>query len=684
MNLSFQLKKDSFFYSRRRKESSRKFFASIFSIIIALFVALLIATALGYQPWDIFTKLFFIGFNDPSYLFYKLGTYALAGFAFYFAWKCGIINIGISGQMLAAGTVVVILTQLISQNTSIPNWVGFGLGQLFILVIAMAVSSLIAFLVGIMQNYLKINGVVSAILLNWIIYFISFFVLATYFTDSEPFANSMTIPNEFRLYDMNNGTGSIFPVVIICIVIALVLFLVFKFTVFGHKVKSIGYSKEASKFAGYNIKYLSIISFVISGAISGILACICYSSTIPAAIPLSINFDSLPGEGFTGIMISLVGGNNPFGILAVSFLFGLFEASMIALPIDPSFNDVIIGLVMLGSALSVVIIKWRPFIKLNSYKYDIEYFETQTTFDNSIDSLLSKYKSIYHHTKNSFIKKSYKEMLKNLKNIYQNKQENNKMFLNESTNLLKNTFDVKINLLNKAKKENVYKLKEQWTKREISNVLYNEKIKLILSKYSSELKHLYNQLDIEKKSIKNEFRTTMTQNKEDYKEVVRIYKIRYKESRFQEKLDFKQQQMKLTNQYLEDKARVIDTFNFNKIKNLISKKIVTKELIDIKKQKISNKYDTSLTKYLNHLKQRSKGSKLQKISRKAIDKSNQWKFNHINKMILRQNKIIDDDQKFKQEVIKIRKIIDERIKSKDYIDTLNELIDKAVQVRELS
>ncbi len=682
MNFSLLLKKDSVFYSRRRKESSRKFLASVFSIIIALIVALLIATALGYQPWDIFTKLFFIGFNDPSYLFYKLGTYALAGFAFYFAWKCGIINIGISGQMLAAGTVVVILTQLISKNNSIPNWVGFGLGQIFILVIAMSVSSLIAFLVGAMQNYLRINGVVSAILLNWIIYFVSFFVLATYFTDSQPFANSTTIPNEFRLYDVNNGTGAIIPVVVICLVIALVLFFIFKFTVFGHKVKSIGYSKEASKFAGYNIKKLSIVSFVISGAISGILACICYSSTIPAAIPLSINFDNLPGEGFAGIMISLVGGNNPFGILAVSFLFGLFEASTIALPTDPSFNDVIIGLVMLGSTLSVIIIKWRPFIKLNSYKYDIEYFETQTNFDNSIDSLLSKYKSIYHNAKSSYVKKSYQKMLKDLKNIYEKKQENNKMFLSESINVLEKNFEIKTNLLMKLKNENIYSLKEQWTRREISNVIYDEKLKSILHKFDSEINQLNNQLAIEKMSIINEFKTMVSQNKEDYKELVKIYKIRYQENRFQEKLDFKQQQKKIINQYLEDKARIIDTFNFNKIKNLISKKIVTQELIDIKKQKISNKYDTSLTKYLNRLKQKHKGNNnLQKISQKAIEKSNQWKFNQINKMILKQNKIIDNDQKFNDEVVKIKKIIDEKIKSKDYFNELNELINNAIQVK---
>ena len=53
-------------------------------------------------------------------------------------------------------------------------------------------------------------------------------------------------------------------------------------------------------------------------------------------------------------------------------------------------------------------------------------------------------------------------------------------------------------------------------------------------------------------------------------------------------------------------------------------------------------------------------------------------------MILKQNKIIDNDQKFNNEIVRIQKIIDEKIKSKDYLNILNELIDNANSLKPLA
>lgn len=109
-SLRFDLLKDSFVHGKKRKTTTRTIVVTLVSIFSALIVALLFAAALGYDPFEVLAKLFYIGFNDTSALFSNIGVFCFAGFAFAFASKAGLFNIGISGQMLGAGTFVVFLS----------------------------------------------------------------------------------------------------------------------------------------------------------------------------------------------------------------------------------------------------------------------------------------------------------------------------------------------------------------------------------------------------------------------------------------------------------------------------------------------------------------------------------------------------------------------------------------------
>ncbi len=582
MNMNkFYFKKESFIFSKNRKDSTKSFLSSLFSIVSALVVALLVATMFGYNPFQIFAGLFSIGFNEPWSLFYYIGVYALAGFAFYFAWKAKIINIGISGQMLAAGSTIVIISNSFSD---IPNWVGYGVGQLFMLIIAIAISSSIAMLVGALQIYLKVNAVVSSILLNWIIYFISFFILATYYPSEESLnggvlANSATIDQNFAFFDpiSNSGTGPIIPVVVILLVISIVLFIVFKYTVFGYKIKSIGLSESASTFAGYNIKKIKLSIFAISGVISGILACICYSSINPACIPLSITVNAIPNEGFNGIMVALVGNSNPIGIILVSILFGLFNASSIGLSTDPSFNNVILGFVMLGSSLSVLFIKWKPWVRLNKFKYDSNFEKTQSIFDNKIDNLISTY-------------------------------ELNLINLKYQKNISKEEFNIKLIELIEQYKLDKQILIDEYKTNKIKNIIYSKLLTSdLISKKSSKISTYYNEYLTKK-----------------------VNKVKQKISKYE--LD-----LKLCEQNnLEDKYKQIISLKIDSLKNdieiMIEKNSIWKENEINKLIKKQNKYinnDELLNKVISEINLKTEKIELQE-NKDSINKLLN-EFNNLNK-----------------------------------------------------
>lgn len=447
MNFLTKLKGEELKFGANRKKWSKSIISSVISIIVGLIIALIIATAIGYNPLEVFTGLFSIGFQDPISLFFEFGVLAMAGFAFAFAAKAGIFNIGISGQMLAAGTMVVFVSnQFFIPNAPVIPQVA---GQLITLVVAVLTGAFVALITGLIETYLKVNSVVTAIILNWIIYFLSFYLLASNHPTTaggNVVVGSALIPDQFRFWDTTiiPSIPSLIPVIIVVFTIGIIMFILFKFTVYGHKTKSIGISSEASRFAGYNVKAIKLSAFVISGALSGILAIILYSSQRLPQIGLSMFTDSIPIEGFNGIAIALIVYNNPFGIIAISSLIGLFKTSVngIFLNESASYINLLIGLLLLAAALNVLISELRPIVRLKSLKYGRDFFKVNQTFENNLNIVISKYRTLYKNQKLEIFSSSgtdiqKEELWKLVKVEIEDDYQKEKMFIFETYNISK-------------------------------------------------------------------------------------------------------------------------------------------------------------------------------------------------------------------------------------------------------
>jgi simple sugar transport system permease protein len=113
-----------------------------------------------------------------------------------------------------------------------------------------------------------------------------------------------------------NGSNVLVPLLIAagCILIVAILFAK---TTFGFKLKAVGSSQSASKYAGINVKAKVIQAMTISGAFAGIAAFINMYTILPNT---SFTVDNLPTIGYDAIAVSLVAFNNPFGIIFVSGL----------------------------------------------------------------------------------------------------------------------------------------------------------------------------------------------------------------------------------------------------------------------------------------------------------------------------------------------------------------------------
>jgi general nucleoside transport system permease protein len=129
------------------------------------------------------------------------------------------------------------------------------------------------------------------------------------FPNSAPFSENAILPAF--------GHTRIHLGLFIGLAIALLFFLVLKYTKWGFEIRVCGESPKAATYAGMNfIKNILLVMF-ISGGIAGVAG-----MTEVSAITQRLQQGISPGYGFTAIIVAWLARLNPWAITLVSFLLG--------------------------------------------------------------------------------------------------------------------------------------------------------------------------------------------------------------------------------------------------------------------------------------------------------------------------------------------------------------------------
>lgn len=365
-----KIKKDEFLFKNKNRSNRKNIYIVIAFIAAALFVSLIIVQLFGYNFGSAFTHIFSQSFNELIYkdLLYNFSIFGLAALAFAFAYKSGLFNIGISGQMMGAGLGIIAFAKIIQPDIAKHSVLG-DYSVIFTILIAILVGVAIAGFTGLLKILFNVHEVVSSILLNWIIFFLTKFLIAgdnALLGNANKTTHSYEISNQFAIYDPSQNSGFIAAIVIffVCVIIVWVLL---KFTVFGKKIKSVGLSKSASFYSGYNTKALQMGAFMISGVIAGLLAVVVYTGTAEKSIPIP-QIAALPTYGFDGIALGLIAFSNPIAIVPVTFFMAIIKTSSDAgAPFPGTLANMILGIIMYSTAIFTVFYTFKPIAKLKNY-----------------------------------------------------------------------------------------------------------------------------------------------------------------------------------------------------------------------------------------------------------------------------------------------------------------------------
>lgn len=355
-NLTHKCQK--FIHSDVRQSITKKIMATILSITVAFFIALIIACSVC-KTWGSFGKvlkqIFTAGYQSKYHntLFSNMCILIVAGMAFIFAYKAGLFNIGISGQMVMGGTIGTVICHL-AKIPTISN-------QIVVVIASMVGGSFIASIIGALKAYLKVNEVVSSIMFNWIIYFMSILLLANLNIPHDASNLNTNAPANELLLRMDGE--SYIPLLIITGFVILTMIVILNFSVFGRKLRVTGLSNTGALAAGYNIKANMILSMAISGLISGLLGAMLYCGFSPN-MPVTAAGKAIPQEGFNGISVGLISMCSPTAALPVSLFFSMIKTSVSELQmigIDNHISDVVFGIIVYGAAAITLFLNLKPY-----------------------------------------------------------------------------------------------------------------------------------------------------------------------------------------------------------------------------------------------------------------------------------------------------------------------------------
>ena len=263
----------------------------------------------------------------------KVTPLVLAALSVAISFRAGLFNIGAAGQMVIGAMSADILA------LKLPGWPGWLLIPSMLLV-AMLTGAIWGAIVGFLKAWRGAHEVVTTIMLNWIAFYVTDWLIDGPFTAPGGSNQTNSLPAQAQLPQIttvyNNTLGHFLPkadpyqyLVDVGIFIALLAVVVYWFisrrTAFGYEIRVLGQNPKAAVYAGISTKRNILYVMAISGAFAGLGGVLHLMGQFP--YQMIAGTSRLDPTGFDAIGASLLGLNTAVGSLLGSLLFGGLRAA---------------------------------------------------------------------------------------------------------------------------------------------------------------------------------------------------------------------------------------------------------------------------------------------------------------------------------------------------------------------
>lgn len=340
------------------KTALRSLVTPVIASIFAIIIGGIIVTCIGYNPAQVYGSLLSGAFGNMFSLGNTLAgavPLILTGLGIAIAFRAGLFNIGADGQYWVGAMVAVWIGY---HFNGLPGW----LHMIVCLVGAMLAGGLWGGIIpGLTKAYVGAHEVISTMMMSYIGIDLARYMIEEGpmrqkgYTPQSPQVNSHTFMTVLISPQLTTG---IFWAVIACVVVWLLL----KKSTTGFQLRAVGFNQRASRYAGMNVAWNTVLALGLSGVFAGLAGGI---QMLSADHRLMDSFNT--GYGYTGIVVALLARNNPFGVILAAIFFaalgtGAQNMQMVS-GVPASLTDVLTGLIVFFVAAERMIPMMRDWYK---------------------------------------------------------------------------------------------------------------------------------------------------------------------------------------------------------------------------------------------------------------------------------------------------------------------------------
>lgn len=284
----------------------------------------------------------------------KMSPLLLTGLAVAFAFRAKFWNIGAEGQLMAGALMA---TTLGLSMKGVPSFLVLPM----ILIAGFLAGGVWAAIPALLKTKLKVDDVVSTLLLNYVmIHIMGALLFGPLQQPGSSWPRSSEII-EAAKYPILMPRSRFHLGVLIALAAVLVIWFINKKTVFGYQAKAVGMNVRVAHFGGINTTSVILWTALISGGLAGLAGVgeLC-------ALQYRLIMDISPGYGYSGIVIAMLGNLHPVGVLFSSLFFSVIivgAQTMSRMTGVPSY----IAEVIQGMALMVMLV----FLLFTEYKLKV-------------------------------------------------------------------------------------------------------------------------------------------------------------------------------------------------------------------------------------------------------------------------------------------------------------------------
>ncbi len=327
----------------------------VIALISAFLICALLIVWAGESPLTAYAALI-KGAVGSSFAITESLTRAIplifTGLAAAVAFRAKFWNIGAEGQLYFGAMAATLLgTGLIDLPAPL---------MIPLLFIGGAIAGCLILLVPVLlKTYMKVDEVVTTLLLNFVVLlFINFLLegplkdpMAMGWPQAAPIIDQGILPTLVAKSRLHAGF-------LIAVAMSVMVWFLLRFTVWGYEIRAVGYNPRAAAFFGISINRSVFLVALLSGGLAGMAGV-----SEVAGLKGYLTLDISPGFGYTGIAVAMLAQLKPIGVIfSAIFMAGVYvgaDAMSRTVDIPNYIADVLVAVSLLAILVSGMLARYK-------------------------------------------------------------------------------------------------------------------------------------------------------------------------------------------------------------------------------------------------------------------------------------------------------------------------------------